>query len=125
MQSSLIILFSLKSSLKVAYAYELLQQLPEREEVERESEREHYILMVLASAYSPSLQMRLICCLWIPVHQPQEAVAVQPCVAFPVGSCLELQDRATRVVFQWAVLSALPASQAFLPLSPGIVLPWR
>ena len=121
-------LFSLKSSLKVAYAYELLQQLHTGEETERKSEREDYICMVLASVYSPSLQIRLICCLLIPVHWPQEAVATQPSVALPVGPCLKRQDGAGRSISvgcPWCP-AANPGSQLdFLPLPPGFVLPWR
>lgn len=120
-------IFSLKSSLKVAYAYELLQQLPTGEEVERKSEREDYIGMVLASAYSPSLQMRL-CCLSIPMHRPQEAAAVQPSGALPIAPCLGRQDGAGRSISVGCArcpATNLGSQPDFLPLPPGFVLPWR
>lgn len=44
----------------------------------KKGEREEYIHMVFASARSPSLQTRLICCLSVPMAGLQETVATSP-----------------------------------------------
>lgn len=95
---------------------------------ERKSEREDYIGMVLASAYSPSLQMRLNCCLSIPMHRPQEAAAVQPSGALPIAPYLGRQDGAGRSISVGCAqcpATNLGSQPDFLPLPPGFVLPWR
>lgn len=82
----------------------------------------------LPLVHSPSLQMRLICCLSVPMHRPQEAVAAQSSVALPVGPCHRRQDGAGRSISvgcPWRP-AANPGSQPdFLPLPSGLVLPWR
>lgn len=58
------------------------------------SEREECKYMVLASAYSPTLQIRLNCCVLVPIHWLWGAVATQPSVALAIRPFLGWQDGA-------------------------------
>lgn len=84
-------LFCLKSSLKVAYSFEFLQQLCAGDGEERVKECKY---MVLASAYSPTLQIRLSCRVLVPIHWLWGAVATQPSVALAIRPFLGWQDGA-------------------------------